>query len=133
MLITVQRDVGDANCTPGVMSLDAAFQCFTLEPRRDQSQGKPFCIPAGTYAYEVGLSAHFGFSVIKVLNVPGFTDIEVHPGNYPSNTHGCTCVGETQSTDFIGESDAAFNALMAKIPPTGQIQYVDPTPAFATT
>jgi hypothetical protein len=125
MLITVQREQDDAQCTPGNMSLDGAPECFTLEPRRDQSQGKPFCIPAGTYDYAVGPSAHFGINVIKVLNVPGFTDIEVHPGNFPSNTHGCTIVGSTESGDFVGHSDAEFAALMAKVPPVGQIQYLD--------
>jgi Family of unknown function (DUF5675) len=131
MLITVQREAGDAQCTPGRMLLDGVPECFTLEPRRDQSQGKPYCVPAGLYSYSIYSSPHFGRNVIAVESIPGFTDVEVHPGNFPSDTHGCCLVGKTEGTDFIGQSDAEFDVLMGKVPPVGQIQYLDP-PAPAT-
>ena len=108
------------------MAIDGLHQCYTLEPRKDKSQGKPFCIPAGVYKYFVGPSPHFGFDVIHLVNVPGFVDIEIHPGNTPADTHGCTVVGTIQSANFVGHSVEAFQALLAKIPPQGEITYGDP-------
>ena len=103
--------------TPGV------FECFTLEPRLSQKFGKPYCTPEGIYFYGVERSQHFQRNVIVVKNVPGFMAIECHPGNFPKDTHGCTLVGQVEGVDFIGHSDAAFDALMAKINQTGTIEY----------
>jgi len=126
MTIAVNRKLFTPLSTEGELSIDGIHECYTLEPRKDQSQGKPFCIPAGLYRYFVGPSAHFGFDVIHLVNVPGFDDIEIHPGNFPQDTHGCTCVGTIQAANFVGHSKEAFAALMAKIPPQGEINYVDP-------
>lgn len=122
-MITVERDTFTDNSTEGEMLIDGAFECFTLEPRRRQDLGKPFCTPAGVYLYVVQRSRHFQRDVICIENVPGFDAIEVHPGNFPKDTHGCTCVGSTRGVDFVGHSDAEFDALLAKIPRTGQIEY----------
>ena len=70
-------------------------------------------------------SPRFGRNVIAVESIPGFDDIEVHPGNFPRDTHGCCLVGCTEGADFVGQSDEEFDALMGKITPVGQIEYVD--------
>lgn len=105
--------------------IDGVHECWTLEPRLDQSQGKPYAIPDGFYFYMVDHSQHFDRNVIRVENVPGFDAIEVHPGNFPSDTHGCTLVGKTQGENFVGQSDLEFNELIGKVAPTGRIEYVD--------
>lgn len=125
MLITVQRRTYTPESTQGEMLLNGQHECWTLEPQQSQANGKPYCIPAGLYDYEVAFSPRFNRNVIRLNTVPGFTDIEVHPGNFPRDTHGCTLVGQTESADFVGQSDAEFDALLAKIPPTGQIVYND--------
>lgn len=124
-MIEVWRTTYTPLSTQGQLGVDGIHVGYTLEPRKDQSQGKPYCIPVGTYDYKVGPSAHFNRNVILVLNVPGFTNIEVHPGNFPTDTHGCCLVGKTEGKDFVGQSDDEFNDLMGKIPPVGQIQYID--------
>ena len=125
MLISIHRKVYTDQSTQGVMTINGTFECYTLEPRRDQSQGKPYCVPVGMYGYSIYSSPRFGRNVIAVESIPGFDDIEVHPGNFPRDTHGCCLVGCTEGADFVGQSDEEFDALMGKITPVGQIEYVD--------
>ena len=80
MNITIERKWFTPNSTGGQMSLNAVFFCYTLEPRADQSQGKPYCIPAGQYGVTLALSARFQMVTPHVMDVPGFTEIEIHPG-----------------------------------------------------
>lgn len=115
MNITVERMWFTANSTVGEMSLDGAFFCYTLEPRADQSQGKPYCIPAGQYAVTLQMSARFQMITPHVMDVPGFAEIEIHPGNYPKDTEGCCLVGSTRETDFVGNSRATFAQLMSQL------------------
>lgn len=128
MLLTVKRIRATPESTQGEMLIDGAFECYTLEPRMDRSQGKPYAVPAGTYPYAVAPSLHFGRNVIRIAGIPGFDNIEVHPGNFPADTHGCCLVGATEAENFVGRSDAEFNDLLTKIVPVGRIQYVDPDP-----
>lgn len=107
------------------MLIDGVHECFTLEPRKDQSQGKPYCIPARTYGWVKKMSPHFGFMTIWLVGVTGFDDVEIHPGNFPKDTHACTLVGSVKGVDFVGHSDEEFEALMAKLPEFGTIVYED--------
>ena len=126
MRITVQRVTYTNESVQGKMSLDGEFECYTLEPpRKPPGQPKPFCVPAGVYRYRVGPSNHFGRNVVFVDNIPGFDDVEVHPGNFPTDTHGCCLVGKTEGPNFVGHSDEEFDALLEKLPPVGQIEYED--------
>jgi hypothetical protein len=109
------------------MFLNGIFEAYTLEPPTLQPPNKPRAVPAGLYDWTLYASPRFGRSVVRVEDIVGFEDIEVHPGNFPRDTHGCCLVGRTEGTDFVGQSDVEFDALMAKLPPTGQIEYVDPT------
>jgi len=111
--MTVQRQWLTESSTGGQLSIDGRFQCFTLEP--PVRAVKPYCIPAGTYRVLLLESPRFGFVTPHVLNVPEFTEIEIHPGNYPRDTHGCCLVGNTHTPDFVGYSKAAFDALMLNL------------------
>jgi hypothetical protein len=115
VILTVQRDTFTANSTTGELSIDGAFVCYTLEPRSDRSEGKPYCIPAGTYPATLVYSDKNGFITPRLTDVPGFTDIEIHPGNFPSDTEGCTLVGESRGIDVVSSSRAAFADLMARL------------------
>jgi len=115
MLAEIKRDTYTDNSTMSELWLDGEFECYMLEPRKDQSKGKPYCIPAGTYQVTVDFSHRFGMLTPHVNNVPGFTGIEWHPGNYPTDTEGCALVGSIKETDFVGNSRATFAALMMKL------------------
>ncbi len=115
MRLTVARATGTELSTPGLLDIDGVFRCYTLEPRIDRSRGKPFAIPAGIYEVRLLPSPKFECVTPHLLNVPGFSGIEIHWGNYPSDTEGCTLVGETRQQDFVGNSRQAFGRLMEKL------------------
>lgn len=115
MQLTVMRDTFSENSTTGELLIDGSFECFTLEPRSDQSEGKPYCIPPGTYQVTLDMSERFEMTTPHIQDVSGFDAIEIHPGNFSSDTEGCTLVGETRSVDMVGSSRAAFTALMRKL------------------
>lgn len=113
MNLTVQRQWLSEKSTCGQMSVDGEFECYTLEPPVQAM--KPYCIPAANYKIALIMSPRFGFVTPHVLNVPGFTEIEIHPGNFPKDTEGCCLVGQTHEIDYVGSSRAAFDALMLKL------------------
>jgi len=115
MNITIERKWFTPNSTVGEMSLNSNFFCYTLEPRADQSQGKPYCIPAGQYAVTLQMSARFQMITPHVMDVPDFEAIEIHPGNYPQDTEGCCLIGSTRKPDFVGNSRATFAQLMPQL------------------
>jgi len=128
VLLTVNRLHATPLSTTGELLVDGLHQAYTLEPPMLPPPVKPRAVPAGTYDYIVAPSAHFERNVICVEAVPGFEDIELHPGNFPDDTHGCCLVGETIGDNFVGQSQAAFNELLGKVAPVGKIEYVDPLP-----
>ena len=107
MNFVVQRQKQDDTATTGELLINGVHYCFTLEP------AKP--IPAGTYDLIIDWSVRFGRLMPHVLNVPGYTGIRIHWGNWAINTEGCTLVGETQGDDFIGQSVAEFDQLFRMI------------------
>lgn len=135
MNITVQREPLTPQSTPGKMSLDGVFECYTLEPRNKiyapmigGVAQKPYAIPAGSFFWRKVMSPEHGFEVVLIQGVPGFTGIEIHPGNIPKNTRGCTVVGTIQEQNFVGHSQEEFARLMAKLPDSGTIDYLDAPP-----
>ncbi len=126
MKITVQRRLLTPQSTEGDLYLDGGWECYTLEPPVLPPPTKPRAISAGTFHWEKRMSPHFGFETVWVLNVPDFEDIEIHPGNMPANTLGCTLVGSIQQQNFVGHSQEEFARLMSLLPASGTVEYLDP-------
>ncbi len=102
--------------TLGKLSVDGLFECFTLERPTEKSGGpEPFCIPIGIYRVSIIFSPHFQMLVPWIMDVPGRTNIEIHPANWISDLLGCVAVGQNQSEGYVGMSRAAFSALMDKL------------------
>jgi hypothetical protein len=114
-MLTIIRDQLTQQSTGGQLFIDGVFQCFTLEPVTRNDQVKPRAIPEGTYDLDISFSPKHGRDVPHVENVPGFTEIELHIGNFPKDTEGCCLLGQTRSADFVGQSHGAFDALFAKL------------------
>lgn len=112
-------ETGKSTC--GMLAIDGVFECYTLEPAAG-----PERVPAATYQVKVELSPKFERFTPHLLDVPGHTYEEIHYGNGPDDTLGCTLVGQTHGVDWVGNSRVAFDALMAKLPPAFAITYHDP-------
>lgn len=125
MDISVQRRWVTPDSTCGEMSVDGEFFCYTLEPRQDQSKGKPYSIPAGRYQVELRMSPRLKYVTPWVKEVPGFEDVLIHIGNYPRDTEGCCLVGSTRMEDFVGNSRLTFVKLMKELVFPVTITYKD--------
>ena len=121
-LATVTRVTFTDKSTAGHLDLDGIFNAYTLEPptRAD----KPCAIPNGTYQVKLLWSDKFQMMTPHVLNVPGFTEIEWHPGNSPEDTDGCLLVGQTRELDWVGNSLVAFTKLLLLLPDDFEVAYV---------
>lgn len=115
MKLVVQRDTFTANSTTGELSVDGVFECFTLEPRSDRSQGKPYCVPAGTFVVLLQWSDRFQMTTPHIQDIPGFTAVEIHPGNDPVDTEACLLPGTSRGPDLVSSSRLAFATLMEKL------------------
>jgi hypothetical protein len=88
--LLLKRYAFKASYVVGRLSLNSeAFAlCETLEPTK-------YIIPPGIY--ELGLDPMYGafkgevYPILK--NVPGRSQIQIHPGNKPSDSQGCILVG----------------------------------------
>lgn len=109
MEIVVKRLWETEKSVCGIMSVDGQEESFTLE--RARTVPHP-CIPAGRYKVILTPSPHLKYVTPELLNVPGRTKIRIHIANKPSELEGCIAVGETHSTDFVGNSHDAFSSLM---------------------
>lgn len=132
MKLLLERLQIDADVTIGSLSIDGAWQCWTLEDTvRPDGAPKVFgqtAIPFGTYGIDITMSPHFGRLLPLLLNVPNFTGARIHPGNTTADTEGCILVGQDRLGKSLGNSRAAFDVLfpilrdaIAKGPVTLQI------------
>ena len=102
--------------TIGELKVNGKFECFTLEDVvRPVKVAGMTAIPAGSYEVVITFSARFKTPLPLLLAVPNFDGIRIHKGNTAENTEGCILVGKTKSTDLIGSSKLAFDALFAKL------------------
>ena len=125
MLLNVTRENSTASSTPGILKVDDAFECYTLEPvvrevpNEDVADWKvegKTAIPSGTYEVIIDLSAHFDRPMPHLVDVPGFEGILIHYGNTSADTEGCILVGNLrENPDEILQSRAAFDDLFKKI------------------
>ena len=119
-----------ANATPGTLSIDGVFECFTLEDiDRGLNQTMVLseianlkihgqtAIPTGRYEVVVSFSNKFKRLLPLMQDVPGFMGIRIHPGNGVADTEGCILTGTQLLGDRIvgGTSRPAFNALFRKL------------------
>lgn len=112
--LTVLRDTFTNQSVTSQVLFNGTLRWYGIEPP-NRPGPKPYCIPAGTYSVVLGHSQHFGMTVPMVQNVPGFYGIEIHPGNFPHDTHGCLCIGEDRGPDDVTQSRVAFDELMAAL------------------
>lgn len=135
MELTVHRQPTVDEITFGTLAVNGIFFCHTLEDAvRDHKLLHDTAIPAGTYTVVIDRSQRFQRMLPRLLNVPGFEGIRIHPGNTTADTSGCILVGDRRTTTSIRESRIAFERLMSVLAPTfakGEkitITVLNPTP-----
>lgn len=100
--------------------------CRTLEnPFRKTT--KDSAIPAGIYKCVKDNTGKFQF--YKVLNVPNRSNIEIHQGNYESDTEGCILVGESwaimNNKLSVTKSVATIEKLKNILPKEFELEIID--------
>ena len=126
MELTLKRKVKSDTSTLGQLLVNGHFTCYTLEDKdRDLVQTMKAAdiatikvyaktaIPSGRYQVVITYSNRFKKDLPLLLNVPGYEGVRIHSGNTDKDTEGCILVGNTQSTNWVGESRAAMLSLMA--------------------
>lgn len=132
MRVDIYRRVETRQSITGEFWIDGIKQCYYLEPSRRTPfyPGHP-CIPAGTYGVVLTMSPHLGYVCPEVLGVPGRSAIRWHIGNFAKDVLGCCVVGTELGRNFVGNSRAAFDALMAKLDQEEIVaEYHDPDSAL---
>lgn len=111
MNLLVTRKTFTEFSTIGELVIDGAFFGHTLEPPKREL--KPCCIPLGSYDVSIRWSERHKRLIPHVENVPGFSQIEIHVGNFPADTSGCLLIGNvvTSTPDQILGSKVAFDCL----------------------
>jgi hypothetical protein len=110
MEMIVQRGPRNASAILGDLTIDGQHAVYTLERLGVE-------IPVGMYPVTLYPSPHFERMMPLLNDVPGRSCIEIHYGNYPTESDGCILVGLLQdvAAGEVLESVAAFNALFPAI------------------
>ena len=96
--------------TFGVFAVRGNPICVTLEKRWLGNERNVSCIPVGTYEAEPFVHDKFG-QVYHVLDVPGRSQILIHPANLESELQGCIAPGLTFSHNGVFSSRDAMKRL----------------------
>lgn len=78
--------------TLGMLGIDGFPQFFTLEPPNRYPE-KPSCVPVGDYRISFEYSPKFRRELWELKDVPGFTEVKIHMGNYARDTQACPLIG----------------------------------------
>jgi hypothetical protein len=111
MEIVNTRDTFTPRSTTGRLSVDGEDIGYVLEPTLNPT-AKPHAIPEGRYEATIYQSPRLGYRVLLLHDVPGFSMIEMHIGNWPKDTLGCQLPGLTRGVDVVGNSAVAFHKIM---------------------
>lgn len=143
MKLTLKRTKRSNVSTIGELYINGKRFCYTLEDRdrgldstmsletiKKIKVASETAIPAGTYQIDMdtvspkyqargagSTYARIGFKLPRLLNVPGYSGVLIHIGNYPKDTDACILVGQSvaSSGDAINGSTNAFWALYAEL------------------
>lgn len=109
MKLRVERLWKKPAYTVGRLFVDGKLFCNTLEDTvRDLSNEKKVygktAIPYGEYKVIYNWSPKFGRNLPRLLNVPAFEGILIHPGNTADDSAGCILVGRNTEVGRLTES-----------------------------
>lgn len=137
MELKVKRKAFEKDYTIGDLFVDGKFVSNTLEDTdRGLTQDMPLeeikakkvygktAIPKGTYEIDMNTvspkfkdrswAKPYGGKIPRLVNVPGFDGILVHPLNNSSESLGCIGCGKNSIKGMITDSTRTFHTLMSK-------------------
>jgi len=123
--VLVRTDLTD-RCTQGMLQLDGARFCWTLEdPVRERKVAGgqwewqaafkvpgATAIPSGTYPLTISMSTRFGKRMPLIGDVPDFSGVRAHGGNTVDNTEGCPLLGMIRSRCYVAQCRPATEGFM---------------------
>ncbi|MEO0683499.1 MAG: DUF5675 family protein [Cyanobacteria bacterium J06649_11] len=111
-------DFAIGGCTIGYLSIDGEVICYTLELPYRNNESNISSIPSGSYYGHIRTDGNRGWR-IELEHVAYRKYIQVHVGNYTSETSGCTLVGMQANIDYctVWHSQDAMNNLRQKVEP----------------
>jgi hypothetical protein len=116
MKLRLERLWPKKDYTVGRLYVDDRLFCNTLEDRIvDKNKNGVFdgdekkvygesAIPYGTYKIIYNWSPKFGRNLPRLLNVPHFEGILIHPGNTAADSAGCILVGKNTEVGRLTNS-----------------------------
>lgn len=116
MELRVERLWPRENYTVGRLYVNNEFFSNTLEDKIiDKNKNRIFdngekkvygesAIPYGKYKVVYNYSSKFGRNLPRLLDVPHFEGILIHPGNTAKDSFGCILVGKNTSKGMLSES-----------------------------
>lgn len=132
--LLVRRVALEEKYTIGRLYVDGRYFCDVLEDKvRDLNKNGRFdngevkvkgetAIPYGKYEIDMrtvspkfksrSWAAKYGGVVPRLLNVPSFEGVLIHPGNTAADTEGCLLVGDNNSVGRVSQSQYYFFKLM---------------------
>lgn len=138
MKILVKRIARKADYTIGKLYIDGQYFCDTCEDtdrglKQSMSAAEianikiqdKTAIPTGTYQIDMNtVSPRFGKTswaslykgkVPRLVNVPGYAGVLIHPGNTAKDTSGCILLGQNKVVGQVINSQATWKSFMQKI------------------
>lgn len=137
MKLTLKRIALKPTYTIGKLYIDDKYFCDTLEDTvRDLNKNGKFdngekkikgetAIPYGTYEITTNVVSQrfknrvwakpYGGKIPRLINVPSFDGVLLHPGSSSADTSGCLLVGKNTIVGRLTDSQKTFHMLMQKI------------------
>lgn len=135
MEILVKRIAKKPKYTIGKLYIDEQYICDTLEDTdRDLNQNMSLeeikkkkvygetAIPTGTYKVDMNTispkfksrtwAKPYGGKLPRLIEVPGYEGVLIHPGNKAEDSLGCVLVGENKVVGQVINSQASFKKVM---------------------
>lgn len=118
MKLRLERVEPGVVLTLGILFVNEGWAAFTLEDVvREPGVKIPgnTAIPYGSYKVIINESARFGRRMPRLVDVPNFEGILIHPGNTTADTAGCILVGMDFKGNSLIDSRLAFDPLFAEL------------------
>lgn len=114
--LKLKRFIINEFLTIGELSHNDNFICYILEdPVRDKKIKHITAIPEGSYQIVINYSPKFKRNLPLLLNVPNYSGIRIHKGNFVTQTSGCLITGTVYSDKGVQYSTVAFEKVFQLI------------------